>query len=66
MEPVTLEQRVERLERLVEGLRSKRGGEPGRDDWRVTVGFFSGDSVAEEIIDEALRLREGERQHLPL
>jgi hypothetical protein len=32
------------------------------DDWRATVGAFSSDPRANEIIDEALRLREVERQ----
>jgi hypothetical protein len=60
MGPATIEQRVERLERIVEELRSLR--EPGQDDWRVTIGAFRGDPAAKEIVDEALRLREEERQ----
>jgi hypothetical protein len=59
---MTLEQRIERLERIVDELRSERSPEPGRDDWRRTVGAFSADPVAREVIDEALRLRETERQ----
>ena len=31
-------------------------GQPGRDDWRTTIGAFANDPVAKEIIDEALRL----------
>ena len=62
MPPTTLEQRVDRLERIVEELRSEKLREPGRDDWRATIGAFSSDPVAKEIIDEALRLREAERQ----
>jgi hypothetical protein len=59
---MTLEQRIERLERIVDELRSQRSAEPGRDDWRGTVGAFSADPLAKEIIDEALQLRETERQ----
>lgn len=63
MSSTTLEQRVERLERIVEEMRREAlRGEPSRDDWQATIGAFSGDSVAKEIIDEALRLRAEERQ----
>ena len=62
MATTTIEQRVERLERIVEELRSMR--EPGQDEWRATIGVFRDDSAAKEIVDEALRLREEERQNL--
>ncbi len=62
MLPTNLEQRIERLERIVDELRSERPHEPSRDDWRATVGAFSSDPLAKEIVDEALRLREMERQ----
>jgi hypothetical protein len=59
MPPTTLEQRVERLERIVNELQRH---EPGTDDWRATIGAFSTDPRAKEILDEALRLREDDRQ----
>ena len=62
MPTTSLEQRVERLERIVEELRSEALREPGPDDWRATIGVFSTDPLAKEIADEALRLRENERQ----
>jgi hypothetical protein len=62
MTPITLEQRVERLERIVEEMRSRALGQPGRDDWQASVGMFADDPVAKEIIDEALRIREDERR----
>jgi hypothetical protein len=59
----TVEQRVARLERIVEEiLRSERLAVPGRDDWLATIGAFAGDPVAKEIIDEALRHRTEERK----
>jgi hypothetical protein len=64
MSSSTLEQRVERLERIVDQMRSKIHHQPGRDDWRKTVGAFAGDSVAKEIIDAALESREQERRQL--
>ncbi len=62
MTPTTLEQRVERLERIVDGLREKTIHEPGSDDWRTTIGAFSSDPQASEILDEAALIRENERR----
>lgn len=65
MSEASIEQRLERLESIVEEMRREKlrpPGQPGRDDWRRTVGAFANDAVAKEIIDEALRLREEERQ----
>ena len=65
MSEATIEQRLERLERIVEELRqavSRRPGQPGHDDWRRTIGMFANDPIAKEIIDEALKIREDERR----
>jgi hypothetical protein len=65
MSEETIEQRVERLERTVEEMRREMHrppGQPGRDDWRMTIGAFANDPIAKEMIDEALRLREDERR----
>jgi hypothetical protein len=64
MSPTTLEQRIERLERIVEQLHGEPRHEPGADDWRTTIGAFSTDPRAREILDETLRLREDERRWL--
>jgi hypothetical protein len=64
MSATTIEARVERLERLVEELRASFESKPGRDDWRATIGMFTGDPLAKEIIDEALRLRDEERKQV--
>ncbi len=61
MSPPSLEERVERLERIVEAMRRSPVSGPGQDDWRATVGAFADDPIAKEIIDEALRMREEER-----
>jgi hypothetical protein len=63
MSPTNLEQRIERLERIVDELQGDPRRDPGRDDWRTTVGAFSADPRAKEILDEALQLRNIERQH---
>ena len=57
-----LEQRVARLEQVVEEMGRGALREPGCDDWRSSVGMLSGNPAAKEIIDEALRLREEERR----
>ena len=65
MSEATIEERLERLERIVEEMRRglhRQSGQPGRDDWQSTIGAFADDPIADEIIDEALRLREDERQ----
>ena len=63
----SVEQRLERLERIVEEMRQQLHrpfGQPGRDDWRTTIGAFADDPIAKEIIDEALRIREEERRQI--
>jgi hypothetical protein len=65
MSEATIEQRLERLEQIVEELRqqaSRKPGQPGRDDWRRTIGMFANDPIAKEIIDEALKIREEQRR----
>lgn len=65
MSEQSIEQRLERLEHAIEEIRReihRPPGQPGRDDWRMTIGAFANDPVAKEMIDEALRLREEERR----
>jgi hypothetical protein len=65
MSEATIEQRLERLEQMVEELRQallRKPGQPGRDDWRRTIGMFANDPIAKEIIDEALKIREEQRR----
>lgn len=61
---VTIEERVTKLEGLVDELRERRASAdtPGRDDWRSTVGMFADDDVMQEILDEAQRIREADRR----
>lgn len=55
-----LEKRVESLEAQVAELRSSRGNAP--KDWRRTIGAFTDDPGMHEILKEAMRLREADRQ----
>ena len=55
----SIEKRVSRLEEAVFGS----SGELHRaKNWRRTVGMFRGDPIMKQVIDEASRLREEERQ----
>ncbi len=64
MSMVSIEERVTKLEGLVDELRERRASAdiPWRDDWRSTVGMFADDDVMQEILDEAQRIREADRR----
>jgi hypothetical protein len=62
MSQPALEERVERLERIVEKLQALWNAQPGPEEWRSTIGMFAGDSTAKEIIDAALQARVDERK----
>ncbi|MFM9965001.1 MAG: hypothetical protein ACKV2Q_27695 [Planctomycetaceae bacterium] len=57
-----LEQRLSQLEQRVAELSPKPRHEPGRDDWKRTIGMFRNDPIAQEVIRETLRIREDERE----
>ena len=62
MSSLTLEDRLSRIEKLVDELVQKStGGEPSKD-WRRTVGMFDGDPIMREIIEEGRRIRELDRE----
>ena len=60
----TIEERVTRLEQLVDQLLQGKppSTQPGRDDWKSTFGMFAGDPVMKEIIEAGRRIREGDRR----
>jgi hypothetical protein len=59
---VTLEERVIKLEKLVEELMHKTDLSVREKDWRRTVGMFKGDAIMKEIIEEGRRIREEDRR----
>ena len=62
MSSLTLEDRLSRVEQLVDELVQKSAsGEPPKD-WRRTVGMFDGDPIMREIIEEGRRIRELDRE----
>ena len=64
MSQATIEERVTRLEQLVEQLALTKppASQPGRDDWQKTFGMFAGDPVMKEIIEAGRRIREEDRR----
>lgn len=64
MSQPTLEERVAALEKEVARLSREvaPNDEPGRDDWKSTVGMFANDPIMKEIDEEARRIRDADRQ----
>ncbi len=57
----TLEERLSRVEQLVEELVRKSKRPKREKDWRSTIGMFDGDPIMKEIIDAGRRIREQDR-----
>ena len=64
MSQQTLEERVRALEEKFDQLahRLRPDAEPGRDEWKSTVGMFANDPIMKEILDEARKIREQDRE----
>jgi hypothetical protein len=64
MSQQTIEERVRALEEKFDELarQLRPDGEPGRDDWKSTVGMFANDPIMKEILDEARKIRERDRE----
>lgn len=63
MSSQTLEERVEKLERAIVQLMAAKPKEPGRDDWKKTVGMFPADDpVMNQIHEEGRKIREADRE----
>lgn len=59
---MTLEERVSRLEKIVDRLLGGVDHDHTAKDWRSTIGMFDSDPVMKEIIDEGRRLRDEDRR----
>ena len=58
----TVEERLDRLEKLMDQILGRLSSNKPRDkDWRRTVGMFDDDPIIRDIIDGALRSRDDER-----
>jgi hypothetical protein len=58
----TLAQRVAVLEQQVKYLQAKQSDGPGKDDWRHTIGIFTDNPGMMEIFDDAMKIRDAERE----
>jgi hypothetical protein len=58
----TLEERVIKLEGLVDTLLQRVEVSSRKKDWRRTAGMFDGDPLMREIIEEGQRVREEDRR----
>src|SRR5438128_12645841 len=61
MSKTEVQQRLEALERQVATLMSRQNASPGPDDWRSTVGMFSGDELHTQIDAAGQAIRGAER-----
>ncbi len=61
MSEATLEERVVKLERLVDMLLQHVDVSVRKKDWRRTAGMFDSDPLMREIIEEGQRVREKDR-----
>jgi len=57
-----LKARVAALERQVAELKEAGSSRPRERDWRSTLGMFGDDPVMKQIFDEALKIREADRE----
>jgi hypothetical protein len=61
MSRVSLEKRVEALEKQVAELRMAMANGARPKDWRRTIGMFTGDEGMQQLFEEALKSREADR-----
>jgi hypothetical protein len=62
MARTSLEERLTLLERRVNGLEAIMAQNSHFNDWRSTIGMFGDDPIMKEIFDEALKIRERDRE----
>jgi hypothetical protein len=58
----TLEERVVKLEQLMDTLLHRVDIAARKKDWRRTTGMFDGDPLMKEVIEEGRRVREEDRR----
>ena len=56
-----LQRRLAALEEQVASLKTAAALRPAKD-WRRTIGMFTGDEMMKQIMDEALKYRERDRE----
>ena len=62
MPETNLEQRVIKLEQMMDTLLQTLDLPARKKDWRRTAGMFDGDQLMKELIEEGQRVREQDRR----
>jgi hypothetical protein len=62
MPRATIEKRLDELESRVAELQAAVRAKQPAKDWRRTIGAFTDDAGMQEILNEAMRLREEDRK----
>lgn len=57
-----LQQRLSAVEAKLDRLLAAQPSEPGPYDWQRSLGMFTGDESMRRIMEEAMRLREADRE----
>jgi hypothetical protein len=57
-----LEERVIKLEKMMDNVLQNLDISASKKDWRRTAGMFDGDPLRQEIIEEGQRIREEDRR----
>lgn len=63
MSEPSLEDRVVKLEKLLDSVVQNLDSAGRQKDWRRTAGMFDGDPLMKEIIDEGQRIRQEDRSN---
>lgn len=63
MSEPSLEERVVKLEKLLDSVLQNLDLNRRKKDWRRTAGMFDGDPLMKEIIDEGRRVRQEDRRN---
>ena len=61
--PEGLQERIVKLEKMLDSVLRKLDSNGRKKDWRRTAGMFEGDPLMKEIIDEGQRVREEDRRN---
>ncbi|MSU76814.1 MAG: hypothetical protein EXS16_01840 [Gemmataceae bacterium] len=62
MPPLTLEDRVAALEEKVSVLTKTKSPQAGKKDWRTLIGIFTDKPEMQQLLIDAMKLREEDRQ----
>ncbi len=62
MPPLSLEDRAAALEQKVSDLAKTKPPQAGKKDWRLLIGIFTDKPEMQQLLTDAMKLREEDRQ----